>query len=267
MTEIGTSHPVTLPVMPATAAICPYLLAADGGWRASTPASEHRCTAVTPATVLAPEKQRRLCLVAEHQGCSTYAAASGVSIADGVPATGRRRHGRPVARTAPVVLDRGRVAVAMPAFRPDRIGGQGGLVALMGLAFAAILLARLTAGGPALSPTDLAGGTDPSATPGLTQDAGAEPGTTPGLTPDGAPTRTLVPTQGEPTPPPAATPGTDPTTGPAATPGRPSTYTIKSGDTLSGVAGEFGTTWQVLADLNGIDDPGRLRVGQVIDLP
>jgi LysM repeat protein len=155
----------------------------------------------------------------------------------------------------------------MPAFRPDRIGGQGGLVALMGLAFAAILLARLTAGGPALSPTDLAGGTDPSATPRVTQDAGAEPGTTPGLTPDGAPTRTLVPTQGEPTPPPAATPGTDPTTGPAATPGRPSTYTIKSGDTLSGVAGEFGTTWQVLADLNGIDDPGRLRVGQVIDLP
>ena len=45
------------------------------------------------------------------------------------------------------------------------------------------------------------------------------------------------------------------------------TYTVRRGDTLSGIATRFGTTWQVLAEINGIKDPGRLRVGQVLDLP
>lgn len=41
-------------------------------------------------------------------------------------------------------------------------------------------------------------------------------------------------------------------------------YTIKRGDTLSGIAERYGTTYQRLAQLNGIDDPNRIYAGQVI---
>ena len=40
-----------------------------------------------------------------------------------------------------------------------------------------------------------------------------------------------------------------------------------AGDTLSGIALKFKTTWQVLAELNGLKDAGALRVGQVLQLP
>ncbi len=62
-------------------------MASDGGWRASTPAREHRCTVVTPPAILAAEKQRRLCLTAEHVGCSTYLAATNPTGADEVVST------------------------------------------------------------------------------------------------------------------------------------------------------------------------------------
>lgn len=39
-------------------------------------------------------------------------------------------------------------------------------------------------------------------------------------------------------------------------------YTVKNGDTLSGIAARFGTTWQALAQLNGLSNPNLLRVGQ-----
>ncbi len=47
----------------------------------------------------------------------------------------------------------------------------------------------------------------------------------------------------------------------------PTTYTVARGDTLSTIAGRNGTTWQILAELNGISDPRSLRVGQVLQLP
>ena len=52
------------------------------------------------------------------------------------------------------------------------------------------------------------------------------------------------------------------------TPVAPSTgtYTVKSGDTLSGIAAKYGTTYQSLASLNGISDPNKIYVGQVIKL-
>ncbi|CAB4624279.1 unannotated protein [freshwater metagenome] len=46
-----------------------------------------------------------------------------------------------------------------------------------------------------------------------------------------------------------------------------STYTIKSGDTLSGIASRFGTTTKKLMNLNGITDANKIRIGQVIKLP
>lgn len=256
---------------PATGAVCPYLLAADGGWRASTPTRAHRCTAVAPAAILAPDKQRRLCLVAEHATCATYLAATGTSSGpDGVvqrdPSTPRRSaRSRPVTRTAPLVLDHGRMILAIPLLRGERGLTQFVLVGLMGLAFAAIVLARVsmtatTPGGGGGSEAVGAGATA-SATAGTTARPTEEP-----VAATTAPQRTLVPTEVEPTPTTAAEPTA--TAAPSAAPSSaPATYTVKSGDTLSGIADEFGTTWQEIAKLNDLEDPGRLHVGQVLQLP
>ena len=42
------------------------------------------------------------------------------------------------------------------------------------------------------------------------------------------------------------------------------TYTVQSGDTLSGIADRYGTSWQHLADLNGLADPNVIYPGQVL---
>ena len=41
-------------------------------------------------------------------------------------------------------------------------------------------------------------------------------------------------------------------------------YTIKPGDTLSGIASTYGTTWQWLAEVNGISDPNLIYPGNTI---
>jgi LysM repeat protein len=251
MTDSVIPGPVTTPVTAATAAVCPYLLSADGRWRASTPTRDHRCTVVTPPAILAAEKQRRLCLTAEHTTCSTYLAAIDPSAAPSTMARDDRRPTRAVTRTAPLVLDHGRVAISMPVLRLERGGGQGGLVALMAVAFAAIVVARLSGGGPDLTPGQVGAGA--SASPSAA--ASRAPAATPGASV--APTRTLVPTEVEPTPaPPRAS------AAPAA-----KTYKVRSGDTLGGIAREFGTTVAVLQEMNGIENPRLLKVGQVLKLP
>ena len=57
-----------------------------------------------------------------------------------------------------------------------------------------------------------------------------------------------------------STPSTDPT---------PSgkTYTVQSGDTLSGIARKYGTTVAKLAELNNIKDVDKIYVGQILRLP
>ena len=44
-------------------------------------------------------------------------------------------------------------------------------------------------------------------------------------------------------------------------------YTVKAGDTLSGIAAKYGTSYQVLAQVNGIANPNLIHVGQTIKLP
>ena len=44
------------------------------------------------------------------------------------------------------------------------------------------------------------------------------------------------------------------------------TYTVKSGDTLSGIAAKYGTTYQELAAKNGIADPNKIYSGQVLKI-
>ena len=224
------------------ARICPYLAAADGGWRSSTAAREHRCGAVTPPAQLAAEKQRRLCLTGDHVTCATYEAARAARpLAQGPAAT----LPRPLARTTPLVLDHGRIAVAIPALRSDRSTSQALLIVLLAIAFIAILFARLTGG------NDLAGATA-STTPRATAAAGgksAAPTSRPSATPVASAAASVAP----------ATPR------PSAPASR--TYKVKSGDTLIGIAAKYGTTPKAIAKLNGISVSANLHVGQVLKIP
>lgn len=43
-------------------------------------------------------------------------------------------------------------------------------------------------------------------------------------------------------------------------------YTVKSGDTLSGIAKRYNTTYRYLADLNGISNPNLIYTGQVLTI-
>ncbi len=47
---------------------------------------------------------------------------------------------------------------------------------------------------------------------------------------------------------------------------RPTTYTVKRGDTLAAIALEFGLDYREVAGWNGIDNPDRILVGQVLRL-
>lgn len=53
----------------------------------------------------------------------------------------------------------------------------------------------------------------------------------------------------------------------ATKPAESDTYTVRSGDTLSGIASRYGTTYQALAALNGIVNPNLIYPGQVLQLP
>lgn len=259
------SRPLALP------ALCPYLATPDGTWRSSSAVREHRCTAVAPPVPLALEKQRRLCLVADHTTCATYQAAHVARDAPYAGSHARPTHvSRPIARMTPVILDQRRFDIRLPVFRADRAPGQAILVGLLGLAFVALLVARPSSNG-GVNPA----GFDASASPGQSTSAATDgavaspPASAPQLTP--SPETTEVPidsvSPSSPTPSsprPIASPSSEPSTQPATS---GATYKVKSGDTLSAIASRFGTTTRVLIRLNGITDPSRLKVGQILKLP
>jgi LysM repeat protein len=248
--EIHTTPPPSPddPAVDRLARICPYLEAVDGAWRSASVAREHRCGAVTPPAVLGAEKQRRLCLVAAHSTCSTYEAARAA-----------RRIGpervptlpRPLARTTPVVLDHGRLAIAVPALHTDRSPGQAVLIILMALAFAAIVLAKL--GGA----TDPASASDASPDPNATALTSARPSVGSTTAPTTDPGSSVVPSAGS-----SGSAASGPPSVPATR-----TYRVKSGDTLIGIAARFGTTPKAISQLNGITDPSSLKIGQTLKIP
>jgi RND superfamily putative drug exporter len=61
-------------------------------------------------------------------------------------------------------------------------------------------------------------------------------------------------------------PTPEPTVAPKASPG-PSFYVVQSGDTLGAIAEEFGVSLAALAELNQIDDPNVIFVGQRLLIP
>lgn len=234
------------------------MLASDGRWRSAAPAREHRCTAVSPPAILAADKQRRLCLTAEHSACATYRVATDhVDIGEEPAPRGRsavRTSGRDLVRTAPLVLDHGRLPVNVTAVALERGLGQVALLILLAVAFAAILVARLSS----------------SADPGGVVAGGATPSPAHSASPVASSTPTLSPTPTDPGPSVAASDIPSGSGAPAETSGAtdvPTTYKVRSGDTLSGIAGRFGTTVTALTELNGIKDASQLRIGQVLKLP
>lgn len=56
-------------------------------------------------------------------------------------------------------------------------------------------------------------------------------------------------------------------TSPAQPTAAPVTYTIKAGDTLSGIADLFGVTVDDIVRANNMADPNALQVGQVLTIP
>lgn len=63
------------------------------------------------------------------------------------------------------------------------------------------------------------------------------------------------------TPAPAPAPAPKPKPAP-----KPGTYTVRSGDTLSGIASRFGTSWQELQRINGLANANLIFPGQVLKL-
>lgn len=257
-TELPVGPPDPAPVARAvsvTRGLCPFLSAGGGAWRSAEAAAEHRCTAVAPPVKLATEKQRRLCLTPSHASCATFLVAREAR----EPAVqGLGAGARPIPRTTPVVLERGRFAITNRALHPDRTAGQAALVIVLAVAFAGIVTARPGSGtgGPAdaiVNPTTNPGATSSARTSSASAHPAVSSAAPAAASP--APQITLVPTEN--TPPPS---GSEP-------PGATTTYTVQRGDTLSGIAATHGTTWQVLAKLNAIKDPSALKVGTVLQLP
>jgi LysM repeat protein len=247
--------PAGLPDRPATDAVCPYLISASGGWRSIAPHREHRCAAVDPPAPLSAEKQRRLCLALAHQTCPTYGAARAAraaAIAPGVdPAVlaAIESSRRPVARSAPIILEQPRLGSTSIAWPLDRAVSQVALVGLMVVAFALVAIARLSA-------TDAGtASTSPSPQASAAIVAGT-PSPTPLPTPSPSPSIDL-PSQSA--APPSAAPATP-------VPSFRTTYTVKSGDTLLGIASRFKTTVAKIKKLNNLTS-NTLHIGQKLKIP
>jgi len=227
--------------------ICPYLaLADDGRTVADGFDAEHRCHALTPPAPLERARQVQLCLTEAHVRCERFAAArtAWLAASSGLP------------RVAPdVAFGRTRLILEPEAARRTLSGPPATRVSrrtvLIG-GVAAVVVALLLLGnalgilGTATAPT-------PSPSPSATATA------TESVAPTPSPSPTNLPT-----PIPTPTPTAAPTGTPAPT---PRTYVVRSGDTLTTIAAQFGTTAQAIAEANGITLGTILDVGQVLIIP
>ena len=204
------------------------------------PSRDHRCGAVDPPAPQPTDKQRRHCLSEDHVECSMFRAArearaatlAGNADPALVAAADLRR--RPIARTAPVLLEAPRLVDQAVRLQFDRASGQIALIALMVVAFAIVALTRLS------------GGAGPTASAAPSQ-----------LVAIASPTPTPRPT-------PSASPSPEPS--PSVAPSAPVTYKVKKGDTLLTIAKKFGTTAAKISALNGLKGTS-LKVGQVLKIP
>jgi hypothetical protein len=230
----------------AAAATCPYLTGVDGAWRQASPTRDHRCGGLEPPAPQPAEKQRRHCLSPDHVDCSIFQAVRSARAALLVPggdpamvaAIDAAR--RPIARTAPILLERPRLVEQAVRLPFDRGPGQLALVVLMIVAFGVVAIARLSAG----SPQAPAASVGPSNIPQVT------------FSPTPVPTAT---------PSPSPRPSTS-AAAPSVEPSFRTTYTVKKGDTLTAIARRFGTTATAIRRLNQLTT-STLHAGQVLKIP
>lgn len=238
-------------------ATCPYLLASSGDWRATSPSRDHRCTAFAPAAPLATEKQRRLCLVADHVGCSTYLAALAAREERGLatPATSNARWAP--ARMTPVVDVGVGIGATVAGLVADRRGWQVIPAVILVVALAALGLSGIGRGVPGTAAIPTA-----SPTAAVLVPVTPSPASTPVETSASSPSPTLAPVVTQPPTQPPSAPGPTPTPIPSAQ----TTYRVKSGDTLYDIAIAFKTSVSAIRTLNGLTS-NTIRAGQVLLIP
>ncbi|HXH05818.1 MAG TPA: LysM peptidoglycan-binding domain-containing protein [Vicinamibacterales bacterium] len=235
---------------------CPFLVAEAGGWRLGVPSRDHRCSAVSPAAPLSPDKQIRLCLTPAYASCATYLAsvAARTERLGAVPVRRATRWG--LARTTSVIEDRGGLRSRIASSLTERARWPAVPAVLLVVTLFALALSGFRGGTPAAAgATASPRPSSQEATPHPTRPA---PPSTPAAS-------------AEASMPPGATPATPQPTPTAAVTPRPSasfrTYVVEAGDTLGAIANRFGTTVRAIAELNGIADPSRLQIGQVLRIP
>ena len=239
------SHVATLSAREATAAMCPYLISVGGAWRQATPSRDHRCSAFDPPAPQPTDKQRRHCLSPHHPECAIFRAARTARAAglipsgDPVAVAKVDAARRPIARTAPILLEQPRLVDQAVRLSFDRGPGQLALVALMILAFSVVAITRLSTGSP------------PAAGASASPSAIARASSTP------------VPTR-RPSPSPSAAPSAS--AGPSTAPSFRTTYTVKKGDTLATIAARYKTTAAAIRRVNGLSS-NTIRIGQVLKIP
>jgi LysM repeat protein len=247
---------VTLTAAAGPGVPCPYLLSANGAWRSSSVSRDHRCSAVAPAAPLALDKQRRLCLVSAHVSCATYVAALAARRERGMPSDGAAPMRWAVSRTTPVVDVGVGLGAAVSGLAADRRAWQAIPAIVLAVALVAVALSGLGRDQPL---TGAVASSTPTLAPAPTRSARPTPAPTLTASATPVPTGTPAPT---PTPTIAPTPPPTPTPAPSAR----TSYTVKSGDTLYGIAGAFGTTVAAIKALNGLTS-NTLHVGQVLLIP
>jgi len=260
-TRDGTSAPGEMAPAPQAARgrrtsaavleVCPFLRADSGEWRSAYASRDHRCAAIQPPAPLAMAKQRSLCLTTAHQTCATYLAATEAS--ERVSRTSVDGAGLwPATRSTPLVLEPARGLLA-PLAGSSRSGGQALIVGLMVVAFLVLVVSRAAGPGAAGSPAPGASGASPATASGGVV-------ASPSSGPSPAPSTSVEPS-------PSVRPSATPTLAPSPTTGEATTYTVRSGDTLIGIAAKFGTTVAAITEANNITNPRLIRVGQVLIIP
>lgn len=284
-------------------AVCPYLGLADDADSHATYATEaHRCFRLPNPTRIATGHQETYCLGAGHVSCPVYlgegvpgaqkaAAAGGAATAAktetptrGAPKTPPQPSGQvrgprsdDTAPTRPM-RERPVAGGARPGRRPPTgtVGPRprSGGVSLPVLTVALFALAIVVVG-LAFAINEFSGGGSSSGIPQVARNqtataaaAGAGKTTPAASTTQGGQTTPRTGTPGATTPgagtPAGGTPGATATGGAAS-----KSYTVKSGDTCSGIAAANNVDLQVFLDLNKLTDEScrALAVGQILKLP
>lgn len=235
-----------LSAVEAVAAVCPHLVSIGGAWRTTTPSRDHRCAALEPPGPQPADKQRRHCLSPDHAECPIFRAAQTArtaNLAAGadpglVDSADRGR--RPVARTAPILLEPPRLVDQAVRLQLDRGPGQIALIALMVVAFGVVAIARLAQGD----------GQAPASSPAASTIA---------VLPSPSPSPSPQPT-------PSALPSASSAPSPSPAPSFRTTYRVRKGDTLIAIARRYGTSPAKIRELNGMKT-STLRIGQLLKIP